>query len=143
MYYDNHFRQYQRPNRPSQPRLEEAARQFYTGTLSALKSSSVSPIYIPMDLDIWRYIVQDKGKDSEHKGFKLYDLEDMQKLNTLPKYWWYYLNQHGEGQAVKPPMKIKPVLSWSPATNIIYNGRVVEGASAPGKITCRHFKTSM
>ena len=32
----------------------------------------------------------------------------------LPPDWWYFLNEHGEGKKVDFPMKIKPVLGWSP-----------------------------
>ena len=74
-----------------------------------------------MELDIWRYITNGRGLDSNHKGYKLFSIEDMSRL-PLPEHWWYYLNDaHGEGHTVKPPLKIKAVLSWTAKHKICKN----------------------
>ena len=44
----------------------------------------------------------------------------------LPEYWWYTLNPHGEGKAIMPPFKIKPILSWMPNRQIIKDGIVTQ-----------------
>ena len=90
------------PPVPSHERLETASRQFYLGILTMLRSKSTAPTYVPMDLDIWRYIIHGKGTESNHKGFWLYAIEDMCRMQ-LPQYWWYTLNLHGEGKAIMPP----------------------------------------
>ena len=45
----------------------------------------------------------------------MYSKKDFSRFKWLPDSWWYYLNEHGEGNAVDFPIKIKAVLSWSPA----------------------------
>jgi ATP-dependent Clp protease adapter protein ClpS len=67
-----------------------------------------------MDLDIWRYIIHGKGTDSNHKGFLLYVIDDMCRMQ-LPEHWWYTLNSHGEGKAIVQ-FKVKPILSWTPTS---------------------------
>ena len=51
-----YFRGYENPPTPSVLRLHEAGRQFYQGVISGLKSKSTTPVYVSMDLDIWRYV---------------------------------------------------------------------------------------
>ena len=68
----------------------------------------MSPTYVNMELNIWRYITHGR-EDSDHKGHKMYSRDDFRCLD-LPADWFYVLNQHGEGMAVHFPMKAKPVL---------------------------------
>ena len=109
---------YEQPPKPREERLQEAAYHFATGILSALKNSSVSPFYVHMYLDVWRYLTHGKGTPSQHRGHVLYSKHDFERFAALPEYWWYYLDEHGEGKAVHFPIKIKPVLIWSPVHHI-------------------------
>ena len=132
MYFKLIFnRGYERPPKPREERLQEAAYHFATGILSALKSSSVSPFYVHMYLDVWRYLTRGKGTPSQHRGHVLYSKHDFVRFSALPEHWWYYLDEHGEGKAADFPIKIKPVLTWSPAHHIRRAGRLVKASQFP------------
>jgi hypothetical protein len=103
--------------------------------LTMLRSKSTAPTYVPMDLDIWRYIIHGKGTESNHKWFWLYAIEDMCRMQ-LPEYWWYTLNLHGEGEAIMPPFKIKPILSWTPYHQIIRDGLLTQAPKMPIEKLC-------
>ena len=107
-----YFRSYEIPPKPSQQQLHIASSQIYQGILSGLKSKSTNPMYIVTDLDIWRYVSHGKCQDSNHKSFKLFTQDDLSRL-PLPGQWWWYINIHGEGHAIEPPLKIKPILRQS------------------------------
>lgn len=124
-------RNYERPKRPSEERLCEAGRQFYAGTMGALKGKSLASIYVQVDLDIWRYVSCNKGTNSQHHGHKLYGKEDFSRFSTLPQNWWYYFNEHGEGHAINFPIKIKPVLNWTPAHYVWQQNKLVPGPRTP------------
>ena len=87
-------------------------------------------------LDVWRYISYRKGTASQHRGHVLYSKHDFARLTTLPEYWWYYLNQHGEGVAVDFPIKIKPVLTWSPVQHVKKAGKLVKASQFPIEKLC-------
>ena len=108
---------------------------MYQGLLSSLKSKSTNPIYIPMDLDIWRYVSHGKGQESNHRGFKLFTKADLSRL-SLPDQWWYYLNSHGEGRAIEPPLKIKAILSWTPKKNIYKGNKLSQAPQLPIEKLC-------
>lgn len=119
------FRSFDNPPKPSQAKLEEACHEFYHGILSSLRAKSLSPVYIKMDLDLWRYFSFNRGAESQHTGYQLYQIEDFSWFEKLLQNWWYFLNRDGEGQAVKPPLKIKPVLSWTPAIQVFREGTLM------------------
>lgn len=125
------YRGYEKPPKPDSEKLHEASRQFYQCILTLLKSKSTSPTYVPMQHDIWRYVTNGKGRDSNHVGFKLFSIADLSRL-PLPDHWWYYLNNsHGEGYAIQPPIKIKPVLSWTFSHKISKNNHILEAPRLP------------
>ena len=95
----------------------------------------MAPFYVSFDLDLWRYVNNNRGCNSQHKGYKLYSIEDLALLK-LPEHWWNYLNDHGQGQAVKPPLKIKPVLSWTPATQVFKDGKLIVRKRMPIEKLC-------
>ena len=82
--YDHNYRSYQNPPRPSTERLEQASISFYGAVLSHLKGTSHTPFTIPMELDIWRYITSGKGKDTQHRGYRLYEKDDFRRFSSLP-----------------------------------------------------------
>lgn len=131
-------RGYEMPTSPNPGRLEAASRQFFWGIQKHLLSKSISPIYVNIDLDIWRYITHGKGKESDHKGFWLYSIEDMSRMQ-LPETWWYILNTHGEVHAIKPPLKIKQVLKWTPKHQILENSKLTPGLQMPIEKICIDF----
>jgi hypothetical protein len=49
----------------------------------------------------------------------------------LPPDWWYYLNQHGESKNVDFPIKIKPVIGWSPRKYVFDWKKTVPGPRFP------------
>lgn len=106
------YRGYNNPPKPSDSRLEEASRNFENGILAGLRSKRIAPIYVGMDLDVWRYIVKDKGVPSLHKGFCMYQRSDFARL-PLTQHWDYCFNAHSEGRAVDFPLKAKEVLSFT------------------------------
>ena len=79
-----------------------------------------------------------KGVQSEHVGYKLYEKPDFCNLN-LPRAWWYYLDHNGEGRAINFPMKIKPVLLWSPRHYNVQNRDVMEAERMPIEKAKIHF----
>ncbi|CAB4009621.1 Hypothetical predicted protein, partial [Paramuricea clavata] len=54
------LRGYERPPKPDSQKLHEASWQLYQGVLTSLKSKSTSPVCIPMQHDIWRYVTNGK-----------------------------------------------------------------------------------
>ena len=119
---------------PSHERLEAASRIFYLGILTKLRSKSVAPTNVLIDLDIWRYVVHGKGTESNHKGYWLYAVDDMRRMQ-LPEHWWYFLDSHGEGKAVEQ-LKVKPILSWTPNKQIIRNGELALAPKVPIEKLC-------
>lgn len=124
-------RSYTRPVTPSEEMLQEASRQFSLGVFSSLKSASFSPVYVNVHLDVWRYVTQNKGTTSAHRGHLLLNKEDMHRLKFLPENWWYVLDGNGEGNAVDFPIKVKPVLSWSPSSYMLQAGRLCKAPRLP------------
>lgn len=116
--------------------MEEAGRHFFAGILSCLKSKALAPIYINFELDLWRYVTYNRGITSNHKGYKMYRKDELALMESLPNNWWFFLNKHGQGQAVKNPLKIKPVLSWTPATLIYQDGKLIQGPQMPLEKLC-------
>ncbi|CAB4044741.1 Hypothetical predicted protein [Paramuricea clavata] len=130
------LRGYEIPPTPHPERLETACRQFYQAITTSLRSKSVAPTYIPMDLDLWRYIINGKGRESNHKGFSLYSVKDLARLR-LPEHWWYTLDKygHGEGRGIQQ-LKIKPVLSWTPKHQIFKDGKLTDAPQMPIEKLC-------
>lgn len=89
-----------------------------------------------MPLDVWRYLSYKKGVASQHRGHVLFSKDDFARFKTLPKYWWYYLDLHGQGKAVDFPIKIKPVLSWSPVQYVRKEGKLVRASRFPIEKLC-------
>ena len=87
-------RGYEQRPKPSEERLQEAAYNFATGILSALKNSSVSPFNVHMYLDVWRYLTRLKETPSQHQRHVLYSKHDFVRFSSLPEHWWYYLDEH-------------------------------------------------
>lgn len=112
-------------------KLEEASWEFYHGILTALRAKSLSPVYVKVDLDLWRYVSFNRGAESQHTGYRMYQKEDFSRFEKLPQNWWYFLNRDGEGQAVQPPLKIKPVLSWTPAVQVFTEGKLLPSPRIP------------
>ena len=81
---------------------------------------SRSAIYVWMDHDVWRYIVNGKGTASLHRGHQMFQKDDLHKL-ALPYHWWYYFDKNGEGQAIDFPIKIKAVIGWTQAHYMCLN----------------------
>lgn len=76
------------------------------------------------------------GKKSQHRGQFLFQLEDFVRLKDLPLHWWYYISEHGEGMAVYFPIKVKPILSWSPFHYYFSNGKVCKAQRFPLEKLC-------
>lgn len=66
----------------------------------------------------------------------MYSVPDLTRLHKLPNNWWYFLNDHGEGQAVKQPLKIKPLLTWTPKKNMLTEGKLVPAPRMPLEKLC-------
>lgn len=133
------YRSYENPGKISDERLTESSRHFATGILSGLKSGTNAPIYVLMDLDIWRYVTFRNGIPSEHRAHYLFEKEDFAKLKYLPPHWCYFLNEHGEGLAVDFPIKIKPVLSWSAAHYFKKDKKLCKAPRFPQEKLCTTF----
>ena len=91
----------------------------------------MAPTYVNMELDIWRYITHGRGEESNHKGHKMYSRDDFGRFGGLPADWFYVLNQHGEGMAVRFPIKAKAVLSWTPSRFVRNNGTLEPAQRIP------------
>lgn len=132
----NYFKSFESPPKPSDAKLEEASREFYHGILSSLRAKFLSPVYVKMDLDLLRYVSVNGGTESRHAGYRLYQIEDFSRLNELPQNWWYFLNRDGEGQAVKPPLKIRRFPSWTPAIQVFREGKLLPSPRMPLEKIC-------
>lgn len=89
-----------------------------------------------MDLDIWRFVSSGRGIASRHRGHLLLEKDELARLKFLPGNWWYHLNQDGDGVAIDFPLKVKPILSWSPKTFVKRNGSLVEARRFPIEKVC-------
>ena len=94
-------------------------------------NSSVSPFYVHIYLDVWRYLTCGKGTPSQHRGHVLYSKRDFERFTALPEHWWYYLGEQVEGKPVDFPIKIKGVLTWSPAHHIRRVGTLAKAPQFP------------
>ena len=116
---------------PDSYRLEVAGVNSYHTIVTNLKGNSTAPVEVKMDLDVQRYLWNEKVGVAEHTGYKLYYKEDFFPFTTLPENWWYYLDLHGEGKAVDFPLKMKPVLSWTLIQYIKEKGKLKKAPRAP------------
>lgn len=101
--------------------------------MSILKSSAAKVVYsteIRIDHDIMRYVFNGKGKESADKSHMLYEKDDFNRLK-LPDFWYYYLNELGQGIAVNFPIKMKTVLSFTKKRYIVSNGLLKLAPSSP------------
>ena len=106
-YFNKFFRSYSTPLTPSDDALLEASRNISVGVISCLKSSSFSPIYISMRLDVWRYVVCGRGTESNHRGHLMLERDDLSRLKFLPTNWWYCVHESGMGNAIDFPIKVR------------------------------------
>ena len=83
-----------------------------------------------MDHDIVRHIFQGKGQESPDGKFMLYEKDDFERFE-LPFYWYYYLDELGQGIMLKFLLKIKTKLSFVQKRVIVNNGKVEMGPSIP------------
>ena len=116
--------------RISSERLEAAA--VIEAILGLLKCKAVRATYsteILLDHDI-RYLFRGRGKLLGDRISLLYEKEDFSRL-CLPPFWYYYLNQLGQGVAVKFPIKLKSVLKISRKRFIVSNGALVQATMSP------------
>ena len=81
---------------PSNELLQETSRQFVIGVASALKSCSVSPVYVDMQLHVWRYLCRNKGTPSAHHGHLMMQKNDFDRFKFLPETWRYIIDENGE-----------------------------------------------
>lgn len=116
-----------------------AGRNFYHAMLTSVKGKSSAPVDVQIDFDVQRYLWGDRGVVSEHPGYKLYNKEDFFRFTTLPESWCYYLDLHGQGKAVDFPLKMKPLLSWTPVQYIKENGMLKQAPQAPVEKVIIHF----
>lgn len=113
------FRSYNHPE-PDGRRVDACCFSFQSSILQALKSSGVDAhIYVPFDLDVWRYLTKDRGTAIGKGAFLLEKSEFDLFCNYLPTHWYYFLDLHGEGTAVEFPIQVRPFLSKSGAKNFV------------------------
>ena len=53
--------------------------------------------------------------------------------------WWYNLDNNGEGRAINFPIKIKPLLSWTPKRYVVQNGKLMQAERTPVEKAKIHF----
>ncbi len=123
------FRSYENPQISDQ-RIEQGSRNFYEAIARTLKGKSSAPVDVYIDLDVQRWLWKDKGTPSQHKGYTLYENAGFCRL-SLPRTWWYYLDKNGEGRAISFPIKMKPILSWTPKHFCFENGDLKQKARLP------------
>lgn len=80
---------------------------------------------IPVDHDILRYIFRGRGTLSGDGISMVYEITDFSRF-CLPSYWYYYLNELGQGIAVSFHLKLKPVLNF-----IFSNGKLKQAPMSP------------
>ncbi|XP_032221228.2 uncharacterized protein LOC125564402 [Nematostella vectensis] len=114
-------------------RLENASALFLEGITSILKSKAVKAVHsteIRIDHDIVRYIFKGCGKLAADKKSMFYEKSDFKRFG-LPVYWYYCLDEHGQGITVDFPIKIKTVLSYTKAYYIVSCGKLEKSPTSP------------
>ena len=109
------LRKYDFPRNITDERLQGACRALSAASLTTIRGKTTSSFYANIELDIWRYVMHNKGIPSAHRGHFLYEKIDFRRWKHLPAHWWYFLDANDEGQAVDFPLKAKPILCWTPA----------------------------
>lgn len=61
----------------------------------------------------------------------LFEKNDFARLKHLPAHWWYFFNERSEGLAIDFPIKVKPVLSWTPAHFFKKDGKLCQASRFP------------
>lgn len=113
-----------------------ASRDFYPKIISFLMGESFASIHINMELDVWRFVTHGKGKASLHEGHMLYEKNDFANFNTLPRNWFYTLDEHGQGATINFPIKAKPVLLWSDSHYYVNKGQLQKAPEIPIEEVC-------
>ena len=88
---------------------ERASVLFLEGVLGILKRKCHRVQFnatIDVDHDIVCHVFQGKGQESPDGKFMLYEKDDFERFE-LPFYWYYYLDELGQGIMLKFPLKIK------------------------------------
>ena len=73
----------------------------------------------------------DEEKTVTTKGTKCIVGTILDVFFDLPADWFYVLNKHGEGMAVRFPIKAKAVLSWTPSRFVPNNGTLEPAQRIP------------
>ena len=82
---------------------------FHAAILQGLKSSGIDAhVYVPFQLDVWRFLTRGRGRPANESGAYLFEKEEFGRFSHLPNHWHYTLNLHGEGTAIDFPIKIRP-----------------------------------
>ena len=114
-------------------------RNLYHAMLTSVKGKFSAPVDVQIDFDVQRYLWGERRVVSEHPGYKLYNKEDFLHFTSLPESWWYYLDLHGQDIAVDFPLKMKPLLSWTPVQYIKENGMLKQAPQVPVEKVIIHF----
>ena len=112
-------RSYNHPE-PDGRRIDTCCLAFQSGIIQGIKSSGVdSHIYVPFDLDMWRYLTQDRGTAIGRGAFLLEKNEFDRFSPFLLTHWFYVMDLHSEGTVVDFLIRVRPFLSKSGAKNFI------------------------
>lgn len=133
------FRTYEKPLKLDSYQLEMAGRNFYHAMLTSVKGKSSAPVDLQIDFDVQRYLWGDRGVYLNTLDTNFYNKEDFLHFTSLPESWWYYLDLHGQDKAVDFPLKMKPLLSWTPVQYIKENGMLKQAPQAPVEKVIIHF----
>ena len=120
---------------PSSDRVGFFVEQFSDAVLMRLKSKSLDPkVTLHMDHDVFRFLVKGKGRQAENfPGSLLLEKEDFSRFN-MNQYWWYNLNNNGQGRAVNFPIRAKHILRWSSKQYVAINGHISLAPQKPVEI---------
>ena len=107
-------------------RIDNFAVKFQLAIKAKLKSKCLDPrIVVECEHDVYRYIFNGKGSQSNVPGATMFEKEDFERM-MLPDSWFYTLNKHGDGHCVDFPIRIKPILRKSTKDYRLNAGILVE-----------------
>ena len=120
------FRRYTEPN-ITDVRLEAAATTFVEAVLAILKCRVNYSTKVSIDHDIIRFVFRNKGT-SATDGYLLYEKDDFSRF-CLPPFWYYYLDELGQGISVNFPIKLKSKLAFDSKRFVVNSKGTLEGST--------------
>lgn len=121
-------RSYRHP-KPLKVTVEDNVNRFIVSIANSLNAGTVRSctFTIPFNLDVFKYLFNDKGTSIPRSSGKTYSLADFDIGDLLPDDWYVLYDKHGNGCSIDFPITITPKIKYGPKCYVkSSDGLVVE-----------------